>query len=201
MIKKTFLNIVNVLSVLLILGAIMILLTVVMTKSGEAPNIFGYSVFRVLSGSMEPAIRTDSLVVVQRTEAENIREGDVISFYSRDPSLEGFVNTHRVVGVENSNGEITFTTRGDANQIADRYPVTSKDLIGKVVFVSLFLGKFVRLLSNPLIFLPLIVIPLAVILLSNLIRTIKVTRKLVREEEEAAIREALEEIKSRKKEE
>lgn len=201
MIKKTFLNIVNVLSVLLILGAIMILLTVVMTKSGEAPNIFGYSVFRVLSGSMEPAIRTDSLVVVQRTEAENIREGDVISFYSRDPSLEGFVNTHRVVDVENSNGEITFTTRGDANQIADRYPVTSKDLIGKVVFVSLFLGKFVRLLSNPLIFLPLIVIPLAVILLSNLIRTIKVTRKLVREEEEAAIREALEEIKSRKKEE
>lgn len=201
MIKKTFLNIVNVLSVLLILGAIMILLTVVMTKSGEAPNIFGYSVFRVLSGSMEPAIRTDSLVVVQRTEAENIREGDVISFYSRDPSLEGFVNTHRVVGVENSNGEITFTTRGDANQIADRYPVTSKDLIGKVVFVSLFLGKFVRLLSNPLIFLPLIVIPLAVILLSNLIRTIKVTRKLVREEEEAAIREALKEIKSRKKEE
>lgn len=201
MIKKILLNIVNVLSVLLILGAIMILLTVVMTKSGEAPNIFGYSVFRVLSGSMEPAIRTDSLVVVQRTEAENIREGDVISFYSRDPSLEGFVNTHRVVGVENSNGEIIFTTRGDANQIADRYPVTSEDLIGKVVFVSLFLGKFVRLLSNPLIFLPLIVIPLAVILLSNLIRTVKVTRKLVREEEEAAIREALKELKSRKKEE
>lgn len=201
MIKKTILTIANALSVLLILGAIIILLTVVMTKSGEAPNIFGYSVFRVLSGSMEPAIRTDSLVLVKRTEAENIREGDMISFYSQDPSLEGFVNTHRVVAVENSNGDISFTTKGDANQIADRYPVASKDLIGKVVFVSLLLGKFVRLLSNPLIFLPLIVLPLAVILLSNLIRTIKVTRKIVREEEEAAIREALEEIKSRKKDE
>lgn len=198
--RKIISNTVNTLSVVIIVAAIFILLTVVMTKPGEAPNIMGYSVFRVLSGSMQPAIPIDSLVFVKHADADKIREGDIISFYSRDPSLDGFVNTHRVVSIEKEQGAISFTTKGDSNYMDDRYPVSSADLIGKVVHISPILGKFVRLLSNPLIFLPLIVLPLLVILLSNLIRTIKVTRTIAKEEEEAAIRQALEEIKNRKKE-
>ena len=198
--KRIISNIVNTLSVVIIVAAIFILFTVVMKKPGEAPDIMGYSVFRVLSGSMQPAIPIDSLVVVKRTDAGKIQEGDIISFYSRDPSLDGFVNTHRVVSIEKEQENITFTTKGDANVIDDRYGVASADLIGKVVLISPILGKLVRLLANPLIFLPLIVLPLLVILLSNLIRTIKVTRMIAKEEEEAAIRQALEEIKNRKKE-
>lgn len=200
MIKKIVLYIINTLSVLLIIGSLFVLLTVVMTKSGDAPNVLGYSVFRVLSGSMEPTIPVDSLVVVKRVEAEKIKEDDVISFYSQDPSLGGFVNTHRVFSVENSQGNLSFTTKGDANHGPDRYGVASKDLIGKVVYVSPVIGKAVRLLSNPLLFIPLVVLPLLLILVGNLIKTIKVARGIAREEEEAAVREALEEIKKRKKE-
>lgn len=200
MIKKIVLYIINTLSVLLIIGSLFVLLTVVMTKSGDAPDVLGYSVFRVLSGSMEPTIPVDSLVVVKRVEAEKIKEDDVISFYSQDPALGGFVNTHRVFSVENSQGNLSFTTKGDANHGPDRYGVASKDLIGKVVYVSPVIGKAVRLLSNPLLFIPLVVLPLLLILVGNLIKTIKVARGIAREEEEAAVREALEEIKKRKKE-
>ena len=196
-IKKIFFYIVNIISVIIIASAVIILLTVVLTKSGEAPNVFGYSAFRVLTGSMEPAIETDSLILVRRIDPSEIKEDDIISFYSKDPSHGGAVNTHRVVSVEQDGELWYYTTKGDANQIADKYIVTSNELIGKVIFTSHPLGIFVRLLANPLIFIPVILIPLFVILLSNLIRTVRLAQKMAKEEEEAAVREALEEIRKK----
>lgn len=196
-IKRVFFYIINTLSVIIIALAVIVLLIVVLTKSGEAPNVFGYSVFRVLTGSMEPAIETDSLILVRRIDPSEIKKDDIISFYSQDPSHGGAVNTHRVVSVEQDGELWYYTTKGDANQIADKYIVTSNDLIGKVIFTSHSLGLFVRLLANPLIFIPVILLPLFIILLSNLIRTVRLAKKMAKEEEEAAVREALEEIRKK----
>lgn len=196
-IRKIFLNIINVVSVIIITSVVVVLLTVVLTRSGEAPNIFGYSVFRVLTGSMEPAIETDSLILVRRIDPSEIKKDDIISFYSQDPSHGGAVNTHRVVSAEQDGELWYYTTKGDANQVADKYIVTSNDLIGKVIFTSHALGLFVRLLANPLIFIPVILLPLFMILLSNLIRTVRLAKKMAKEEEEAAVREALEELRKK----
>ncbi|MGN1184306.1 MAG: signal peptidase I [Oliverpabstia sp.] len=197
-IRKIFFYIINVVSVIIIASAVVVLLTVVLTKSGEAPNVFGYSVFRVLTGSMEPAIETDSLILVRRIDPSEVKKDDIISFYSQDPSHGGSVNTHRVVSAEQDGEHWYYTTKGDANQIADKYIVTSNDLIGKVIFTSHTLGLFVRLLANPLIFIPVILLPLFIILLSNLIRTVRLAKKMAKEEEEAAVREALEELRKKR---
>ena len=195
MVKKIITKVINVISIIAITISVLILLSVVLTKSGSVPNILGYSVFRVMSGSMEPAITIDSLIVVKKTEASQIMPGDIISFYSQDPALDGAVNTHRVVSAEEDQGSWHFITKGDANQLEDKYLTSETDLIGKVIFVSHTLGVIVHLLSNPLIFIPLIVLPLFIILLLNLIKTVRYTKGLLREEEEAAVREAIEEIR------
>ena len=57
----------------------------------------------------------------------------------------------------------------------------------------------VRLLSNPLIFVPIILLPLGIILFGNLIRTIVYARTIAREEEEAAVQEAIRQIRAQKK--
>ena len=67
-----------------------------------------------------------------------------------------------------------------------------------MIFTSHPLGLFVRLLANPLIFIPVILLPLFIILLSNLIRTVRLAKQMAKEEEEAAVREALEEIRKKK---
>ena len=193
--KKVILGIVNVLSAAAIVIALFVLCTVVMTRSGEAPSILGHYVFHVMTGSMEPAIETDSLIVVKRVEASEIKIGDVISFFSQDPAHGGAVNTHRVTAIEQNGEEWNFVTKGDANQLEDKYVTSSKDLIGKVVYVSHVMGIIVHLLSNPLIFIPVIVLPMFVILVYNLACTIRVTRNIVKEEEEAAVREAVEAIR------
>ena len=117
--KKLLAGIVNAISILVIVAAIWILLSVVMTKPGQTPNILGFSMFRVMTGSMEPEIRTDALIVVKKQDPGTLAIGDVISFYSHDPALYGMVNTHRIVEIEEENGSRTFYTKGDANRIAD----------------------------------------------------------------------------------
>lgn len=201
MIKKVLLQIMNILSIIIILVAVGVLLIVVLTPKGDVPNILGYSMFRVMTGSMEPNIPVDSLIVVERTAPASLQTGDVISFFSRDPSLPGEVNTHRIVEITGEENSLMFTTKGDANNVEDRYLTGQEDVIGKVVYSSLLLGKGVRLLSNPLIFLPLVLLPLLLFLGHNLYVSFTLAKKLVMEEEEAAVREALLEIHKKKENE
>lgn len=201
MIKKIFFTLVNLISVLVIAAAVVVLLTVVLTKPGEAPQIGGYTVLRITTGSMEPEYKIDTLILVKNVEPDTIKSNDVISFYSKDPALDGAVNTHRVVEVEKDGDHWIYTTKGDANNVVDAYTVDAKYLIGKVVASSLVLGKLARLVSNPLIFIPIILIPLAIILISNIVKTAKLANTLAQEEEEKAVKEALREIRKAKEKE
>lgn len=188
----------NAAAIALILVSVFVLLSVVLTPAGQVPQVLGYSVFRVMTGSMEPEIRENSLLLVQKTPPEDIVPGDVISFFSPDPMLEGAVNTHRVVRVEKENGRIQFITKGDANVIEDTYPVDASALVGKAVFKSYWLGKTVSLLANPLVFGIIILLPLLIILLMNLYRAVRIAADLAKKEEEEAVRKALEEIKAKR---
>ena len=201
MIKKFFLTLINIISVLIIAAAVAVLCLVVFTKQGETPSFGGYTVFRITTGSMRPAYDTDTLILVKKTDPSEIKVGDVISFYSADPALDGAVNTHRVIAVEQDGSEWKYTTQGDANNTPDQYGTDSRDLIGKVVASSLVLGKLARLVANPLIFIPVILLPLAVILISNMIRTIRLAGKIAKDEEEAAVREAIREIQEKRQKE
>lgn len=187
----------NAAAIALILASVFVLLCVVLTPSGQVPQVLGYSVFRVMSGSMEPVIPQNAFLLVHKVDAQTIEPGDVISFFSTDPALDGAVNTHRVVCVEEQAGERWFYTKGDANIIADAYPVGEDMLVGKVVFTSAFLGTAVRLVSNPLVFFGIVLLPLLVILLLNLWRAIRIAADMAKKEEEEAVRKAVEAIKAK----
>ena len=199
MLKKIFFAIINIISVLIIAAAIFVLCIVLLTTPGKPPQIMGYTALRITTGSMAPTYGIDTMVIVKETKASEIKEGDVISFYSTDPTLDGAVNTHRVVEVREENGVRTFVTKGDKNNVVDAYDVEEKYVIGKVIYSSKLLGKLSRLVSNPIVFLPVILIPLAVILISNLINTMVLAKKIAREEEENAVRDAIKEIREKKK--
>ncbi|MDO5141280.1 MAG: signal peptidase I [Eubacteriales bacterium] len=185
--KKTIINIINAVSIAAIILAVAVLATVFMTKNGEAPSFAGYSLFTVMTGSMEPELPVGSLVAVKKCEPSEINAGDIISFYSRDPSISGSVNTHRVLETRNENGQYQFMTKGDANAAPDKDITYGQDVIGKVVFRSVSLGKIIHLTSNPLIFFPLIIVPLLIILISNIVTTVRIAKDISREELEGGI--------------
>lgn len=102
-------------------------------------TIFGYSLAIVTSGSMEPTVRIDDLIIIHDEESYDI--GDIITFSNRGSSV-----THRIID-QNENG---FVTKGDANNAADLDTVDTEDISGKVVCVLPVIGKFIMFLRTPL---------------------------------------------------
>lgn len=194
---KWILKLFNAGAIALILASVFVLLTVVMTPAGQVPRVLGFSILRVMTGSMEPEIPVNAMLLVRQTDPGEIVPGDVITFFSPDPSLDGAPVTHRVQRVMEQNGETYFITKGDANTLEDLEPVNAERLVGKVIFTSGSLGVLIGLLSNPLVFGTLILLPLLVILLMNLYRAVRLAADLARKEEEAAIRQVLEEIQAK----
>ena len=104
---------------------------------------FGYTPYSVISGSMEPAYRTGSLVFVKNVPYQSIKTGDAISFVL-DKNLT--VATHRVIDISDD-GEY-FYTKGDANSSPDPSPVYYKNIIGKATFSIQWLGYFAMWISS-----------------------------------------------------
>lgn len=100
------------------------------------PRIFGFEIYGVLSGSMEPAYPVGSVVFVKKEKPENIVVGDAITFYLE--GIDSVVATHRVIGLNQE--DKTFTTKGDANTVADGDPLPFEQLIGKVKASVPYLG-------------------------------------------------------------
>ena len=199
MIQKIILHLVNLVSVITIAAAVVVLCIVLLTRPGEAPSIAGYTLFRITTGRMEPTYPVDTLILVKKTDPSRIQTGDVISFYSSDPALDGAVNTHRVTGVRTDGTHWSYKTKGDANNVEDAYGTSETALIGKVTGSSLLLGKLARLIVNPLLFIPVILIPLAAMLVGNTIKTVKLAKQIAEDEEKKAIEEALQEIRKEKR--
>ena len=195
--RNWILTLVNSIAIVLIAASLFVLLAVVLTPSGQVPQVMGYSMLRVLTGSMEPEIPEQSMLLVRQTDPETLEVGDIISFFSPDPTLNGSLNTHRIARIESDGSSLRFVTKGDANVLEDQQTVDARQVVGKVVFVSPLLGKLVSLVSNPLVFGLVILLPLAAMLIGNLVGAVKSAAKLAKEEEEAAVRQALEDIKAR----
>ncbi len=102
-------------------------------------NYFGYTYFEILTGSMEDEINIDDYVFVKITK--DVKENDIISFYASDEVI-----THRIIKI--SDDEII--TKGDANNAEDK-PITNDDVIGKVVYVGSEYGKFIKVITEPIV--------------------------------------------------
>lgn len=195
---KYVLRVVNVLAAVVIALALVVLLRMVFTPADEVPSLGNYSFMRTLTGSMEPAIPVHSFIVTEAVDPESLQVGDIITFRSTESKLEGALNTHRITSVYEEGGQLMFHTKGDANAVEDSEPVSSINVVGKVVFISAALGTVVSLFSNPLVFFPFVVVPLVLLLGFELVKLVKSTKEVARAEDEAALRAAVEQVRRKR---
>jgi signal peptidase I len=121
------------------------------------PVLFGCRSMVIMSGSMEPAIRTGSVVVVRRIPAAEIAVGDVVSFLN--PEAPGRTLTHRVQAVTGEGGRIEVETRGDANTGTESWSIDATGTVGRVAFHLPLLGYLLAPLQGTLPRLVLVVSP------------------------------------------
>lgn len=121
-----------------LLTAAIALVVYVMARSmrGEAAEVFGVSIVRVVTGSMEPSIHSGDYIILRKTDPLTLAEGDIICFYSADREIYGRLNTHRIVRILEDG---SFVTKGDSNNIEDSAPVTVDRIVGKYDGKAVFL--------------------------------------------------------------
>lgn len=125
----------------------------------------GYQPYLVQSGSMEPAIMTGDIVVIQNQGSYAIN--DVVTFREADRLV-----THRIISVEKEGG-VKYSTKGDANRSSDKSVIGDEQIIGKVALVIPKLGYFVAFSksTNGLIF--LLILPAIIFVLDELVKVKK----------------------------
>lgn len=145
--KKITKVIVNIFTCLLLVLLVLVIYgKVVMTFKNAYPNYFGYTFFEVASGSMEPTLKINDVILVKITN-DNLKKGDIIAFLNEETII-----THRIIYLD----ENVITVKGDNNNVVDK-PIVKDQVIGKVVKIYPKLGVWKKVITEPKILLAIFI--------------------------------------------
>jgi len=121
MLKKIIEIVLNILIIITIILVIYALIQIKVLKK-DYINLFNFTAFEVITGSMSPTIEIGDMVVVEIDKSQ-INVGDIIVFKEQNSII-----THRVTEIKDKN----IITKGDANNAKDK-PIKEEYIIGKVI--------------------------------------------------------------------
>ena len=164
----------------LIIFIVVCMLTLLAQKmTGNTPELFGYSIYTVVTDSMAGTYDVGDVVVCKRIkdtlgymEETGFRKGDVVAFiapanFDRQNKLQGYTITHRII-TEPYYDEETDTwfieTKGDNAQDKDRVPIPVENIQGVIVGTNKGISKLFKFVTQWYGFVTIIVIPLLLIL-------------------------------------
>ncbi len=110
-----------------------------MVKGDNYYSIFGYSFFSVGSGSMEPVLHQNDVIVTKKVKKYEV--DDIITFKEDGANI-----THRIIAINENN----IITKGDANNEKD-VAITTDKIIGKVIKIYPQAGIWQKVFKTPII--------------------------------------------------
>lgn len=177
--------------VIVIIAAFFSIVTFASKNETGVAWLGGYSPMAVQTDSMKGEFSSGDLIVIRKTDASTLKEGDIITFWTLIDNQQA-INTHRIIAVQDNNGLRQYMTKGDANPVEDTRVVAAGDVIGKYAFHIPKLGKLMDLLSSSTGFLVIIVLPLLLFFIWQFYQLII----LIIEMKKEAVREAAEQTKA-----
>ena len=174
----------------------------VFTKiNGESPKVFGYTLHRIVSGSMEPELEVGDVIVSKEIkDPSEIAVGDIITFQG-DARFEDQKVTHRVLVApyDNGRGATVIVTKGDAN-IDDDGEISVGLVESKYHSKIDFLKKIYNFFFTPwglLVFIFLLLL----IFFDEIMNIIKISAQSAKENNDETIYEIIERIQKEQQEE
>ena len=116
-------------------------------QNNEGYFLFGYRPMLVLTGSMEPYMMTNSLVLSKEvTDSDQLEVGDVVTYHVKTESGRPLRITHRIVEMEDD----LIYTKGDNNQVTAGFALTRDNIDAKVVGVCNFTATLASIWNRSL---------------------------------------------------
>lgn len=121
-----------------ILSGLLILISAIVLVV-SVPQLLGYKLIIIESGSMEPTLGIGSLCIVNTKKSANVE--DIITFRVENDKLI----THRVVEIQSDGG---YRTMGDHNDVIDSRVVKPEEIEGVTVFNIPKIGILVEAITS-----------------------------------------------------
>lgn len=155
---------------------------IVLAAQNRSPDVFGYRMLRVMSDSMEPVFGSGECIIVKAAEQDEIQVGDIVTFISADPLLNGSFNTHRIMDIvpDRTTGRMVYFTKGDNNSWTDDYTIYYEDIVGKYIYKLPYGRKFSAFLdklSDRSYYFAIIIIPILLCFISCILQVVREVRR------------------------
>ena len=112
----------------------------------EIPNVFGYKILQVMSGSMSGEFETGDTILIKEIKNEgDLKIGDVITYRIKKNTMV----THRIVNITKIGEKLNYTLKGDANNTEDSEKVTFSNVEGIYVRKLKLIGKLINFMQKP----------------------------------------------------
>lgn len=135
-----------------VLFVILIFFILLNILSMNNKSLFGFRIYRVISGSMQPALQIGDVIIIKK--ANNYAEKDIITY---DNGLTTI--THRIKSIKGDE----IITEGDANDAPDK-PITKDRILGKYFFRISTFSVFSIMLTGKTIYLIMVLVLFAILL-------------------------------------
>ena len=178
-IKKNIKKVIYVFLIPLLIYNISLIVQAVL-RPNQTPAFFGYKMYVIISGSMEPELYVGDIAVVKALKKdEKINKDDVISFRQGQTVI-----THRVKEIINVNGIDKYKTKGDNNNSEDIILIDRNAIEGKMVGKIKSLGNTVLALKNTTLIIVIVLFYYIFLMCDQRKQNTKAIRKIKREEYE-----------------
>lgn len=131
----------------------------------DTPSFYIYKAYVITTNSMEPELKKDDVVVIKKAKADNLKQGDIITFKQNGETI-----THRIVQIDDIEDGKLYMTKGDNNNVQDEQGLRFDQIEGKLVIKIPQLGKMVASFKNGIII-------VLVLLISAIIYLNRITAK------------------------
>lgn len=131
----------------------------------DTPSFYIYKAYVITTNSMEPELKKDDVVVIKKAKADNLKQGDIITFKQNGETI-----THRIVQIDDIEEGKLYITKGDNNNVQDEQGLRFDQIEGKLVIKIPQLGKMVASFKNGIII-------VLVLLISAIIYLNRITAK------------------------
>lgn len=136
--------------ILILILAITMVIFLTTRIQGNTPTVFGYTIFRITTGSMEPELMVGDIILdkVVNDESE-ISLGDVITFEGGS-QFDGKLVTHKVIKAPytDENGNTMLQTHGIANELDDT-PISIDQVRAKMICKIPYIDTLYNLFLSP----------------------------------------------------
>lgn len=154
---------------------------VVMKFMGGNQTVFGYNIYYVMTGSMEPQYSPGDILLGKQVDADTLQVGDVVTYLGKGGEIDGKMITHQIIEIKNEQNERRFVTKGTANNLADP-PINAQQIHSKIMFKIPLLGKLFALANTKWGFFGVFILPLAWLVVSEVISLVKLCKNDEKEE-------------------